>query len=399
MKKFGFLVLAVMIAVAGFVGGMSFERGRLETAWGATPEQLKTIFSGTTLDAEIDTTLYSRVWNLLQTSYVHKPVSDTDLFYGSLSGMVSGIGDPYTVFFKPKEAEKFTTDLSGKFYGIGAEIGIKKEQLLVIAPLPETPAERAGLKSGDLLLSIDGTDTFGMSVEAAVDKIRGKKGTNVVLTIYREGAKDKQDITIMRDEIKIKSVKWEIADGIATISIAQFGADTAPLFAQALEDARKQNVKGYLIDLRNNPGGFLDTSVTMASQWIKEGIIVREKFNDGSEETYARAGDLKLLGKPTVVLVNGYSASASEILAGALQDFGVATIIGEKTYGKGSVQTIEDLPDGSAVKITVAEWYTPKGRSINKQGIVPDIDLKRGDDPKKDEQKDKALEVLKEKIK
>jgi carboxyl-terminal processing protease len=398
-KKIITTIVGVGLITGSFFAGSYVERAKIDAAFATTPENLQKVFAQSIIDPSIDTSLYGRVWNILKSTHVDKPLSDKELFYGSLEGLVSGIGDPYTTFFRPKEAEKFASSLDGKFFGIGAQLEMKDDALMILATLPETPAARAGLKSGDFIIKIDDIDTYGMNVDEAVDKIRGSKGTKVKLTIIREGERETKDYTITRDEINIKSVASKIENNIQTLSIAQFGGDTARLFFEFLDEGKKAGVKGYVIDLRSNPGGFLDTSVTLASQWIKEGVIVREKFSDGSEETYNRIGDTRLVGVPTVVLVNEYSASASEILAGALQDFGVATIVGNKTFGKGSVQTMQELPDGSAIKITIAKWYTPKGRSIDKQGVMPDVEIKRGDDPKKDVQMEKAIELLKEKIK
>ena len=398
-KKIITTIVGVGLITGSFFAGSYVERAKIDAAFATTPENLQKVFAQSVIDPSIDTALYGRVWNILKNTHVDKPLSDKDLFYGSLEGLVSGIGDPYTTFFRPKEAEKFASSLDGKFFGIGAQLEMKDDALMILATLPETPAARAGLKSGDFIIKIDDVDTYGVNVDEAVDKIRGNKGTKVKLTIIREGERETKDYTITRDEIKIKSVASKIENNIQTLSIAQFGGDTARLFFEFLDEGKKAGVKGYVIDLRSNPGGFLDTSVTLASQWIKEGVIVREKFSDGSEEAYNRIGDTRLVGVPTVVLVNEYSASASEILAGALQDFGVATIVGNKTFGKGSVQTMQELPDGSAIKITIAKWYTPKGRSIDKQGVMPDVEIKRGDDPKKDVPMEKAIELLKEKMK
>lgn len=334
------------------------------------------------------------VWQILQSQYVDRPLGDTQLFYGALEGLVNGVGDPYTVFFNPDTAKKFNEELAGNFDGIGAEVGIRDDQIVIIAPLPETPAEKAGLKTGDAILTIDGKDTAGASLDAAVSAIRGPKGTTVALVLQRKGQAKPFSVSIVRETIIIKSVVSEIKKGpqstrpdIAVIKVAQFGEDTVAGFRAAVDQALAANVRGIVLDLRGNPGGFLDAGVEVASAWIDKGPIVIEQFHGDSRTEYPPNGPSVLKGLKTVVLVNEGTASASEIVAGALQDNKAATIIGKKTFGKGSVQSLEDLGDGSALKITVAKWLTPLGRSIDQQGITPDIitqtpeTIKEGEDP------------------
>lgn len=340
------------------------------------------------------------IWQLLQKEYVDRPVSDTKLFYGALAGLVAGVGDPYTVFFDPATAKEFDDELAGTFEGIGAEIGLKDNRITVIAPLEGTPAERAGIQTGDVIRSIDGQDTTGMSVENAVNRIRGKRGTTVTLVLYRPSTDQETTQTVTRDTINVQSVKFEMRGvgeekNIAYIRIAHFSEDTSEAFAQAVTAALGKNPKGIILDLRNNPGGFLDTAVEVASAWIDEGTIVTEQGDRRVD--HPAEGTSPLKGQKTIVLVNGGSASASEIVAGALQDAGAATLLGEKTFGKGSVQALRQLADGSAVKITVAKWLTPKGRSINDTGITPDVvlpidaaTLKPDEDP----QLNRAFEML-----
>lgn len=349
------------------------------------------------LSRDVDFGLYWRVWNVLKDRYIERPVSDTQLFYGSLEGMVDALGDPYTVFLDPETTEKFTEELSGRFDGIGAEIGKKDEILTIIAPLPDTPAERAGIVAGDRILAIDGVDTAGMTVEEAVTRIRGLRGTPVVLTIAREGQETSQDITITRAEITIHSVRSEMRDdGIAVINLYQFGEDTAAEFSQTVQELLVRNPRGIILDLRNNPGGFLDAAVDVAGEWIPAGELVVIEQNDTRSE-FRSPGPARLAGIATAVLVNGGSASGAEILAGALQDYDTATLIGTQTFGKGSVQDFQMFDDGSAVKYTIAEWLTPLGRSINQQGIAPDEvvefteeDAVAGRDP----QLERAVQIL-----
>ena len=301
----------------------------------------------------------------------------------------------------PKIAKEFSNDLAGTFEGIGAELGKKNDIITIVAPLAGMPAEKAGLQAGDQIYAVDGESTAGLTIDEVVNKIRGPKGTKVTLTIFRKGFEKTEDITIIREMIIVKSVKTKISeDGIFIITITNFNDDTSDLFKQAVAEAVSKNPKGIILDLRNNPGGYLETAIDVASEWIDEGIIVSEQFSQEKKNEYKNRGLARLKNFPTVVLVNQGSASASEIVAGALKDYGKATIVGMKTFGKGSVQTLEDMDDGSSIKITVAKWLTPKGYNINDQGITPDIqiDLTLEDyNADKDPQINKAIEILNKK--
>ncbi|MDA1038371.1 MAG: S41 family peptidase [bacterium] len=320
----------------------------------------------------VDFRLFWETWNHLKDSYYRQPVSDKDLFYGALKGLVAGVEDPYSVFFDPEETQIFTQELEGSFGGVGMEIGIREDQLQVIAPLPGTPAEAAGLRTGDKIFAIDGEDTVGMSVGEAVFLIRGEKGTTVVLTISHNGFATVEDVAVVRDKIQIDSVKMEIEDGVAVISIATFNEDAISLFGEAVQEVLTKDVKGIILDLRNDPGGLLEAAMEISSEWANGRPVVIQRVK-GVEHAYKGSGVPRLSGIPTVVLVNGGSASASEIVAGALQDYDLATIVGEVTFGKGSVQDYQLLSDKSSVKITIAEWLTPNGNSIHENGIQPDI--------------------------
>ncbi|MBU1126699.1 MAG: S41 family peptidase [Patescibacteria group bacterium] len=322
---------------------------------------------------EIDFRQFWEAWDLIKDSYVDQPVSEEALFYGAMQGLFSALEDPYSLFFTPELAEEFNMELDGTFYGIGAEIGIRDDSIVIIAPLADSPAEHAGILASDSILAIDGTETYGMTINQAVTLIRGEEGTPVVLTMWRKGWKDSRDVEIVRGEINLDSVEWEIRDdGIAVIDIYMFNEQTTTLFQEAVQDVLTNDAKGIVLDLRNNPGGLLTEAINIAGFWVDGKPVVIEKVQDKQTELSA-AGVAQLAGIPTVVLVNGGSASASEILAGALQDYNAATLIGEQTFGKGSVQELYGFPDQSAVKITVAEWLTPNGRFINDIGIEPDI--------------------------
>lgn len=355
--------------------------------------------SDNVLTQDVNFALFWEVWDTLKKEYVDKDkLNEKEMFYGAIKGMVASAGDPYTVFMDPKIAQEFADDLAGTFEGIGAEIGIRKDVLTVVAPLADSPAEKAGLKAGDKILTIDDMSTAGITVEEAVSKIRGQKDTNVTLTIFREGMEKPTNFVITRKQIVVKSIKTEKRkDGLYVIKINSFNDDTYDLFSRAVAEVIKDKPKGIILDLRNNPGGYLDTAVEIASSWVEDGIIVTEKFGDDKKNEFMAQGKALLKDYKTVVLVNQGSASASEILAGALKDHGKAVIIGEKTFGKGSVQTLEDLKDGSVIKITIAKWLTPAGNNINEQGIEPDVvvELRLEDyNENKDPQMDKAVEYL-----
>ncbi|MFA5155188.1 MAG: S41 family peptidase [Patescibacteria group bacterium] len=401
-KKTGLVVAAAVLAAAIFSGGyyLGHNPGRLSffnRPLAFSPEAVKLTVRNTT-NTPVDFNLYWQVWDSLKNNYVDKnKVSDQDLFYGSLKGLAESTGDPYTVFMTPQESKEFSDELSGTFEGIGAELGMRNETATVIAPLDGTPAQKAGIRAGDKIYAVNSEPTIGLTIDAIVKKIRGPKDTKVTLTIIRGNDKPKE-ITITRGIIQVKSVTttWR-PDGLLLIRISNFNNDTAGLFSQAVNLALTKNPKGIIVDLRNNPGGYLDTAVNLASEWVPEGPIVAEQFSGNKRNEYPATGNARLQHFPTVVLINAGSASASEILAGALRDYKKATIVGEKSYGKGSVQTLNDLTGGAALKITVAKWLTPAGDYINDKGLEPNIvvPLSAADaDKGKDPQLDKAVQLL-----
>lgn len=351
---------------------------------------------------QIDFSLFWEVWDILQEKYVDaKSITSEELLFNSIKGMLWATKDPYTIFLDPKENKEFNESIEGKFEGIGAEMGIKQGILTVVAPLQDSPAEQSGLRAGDKVLKIDGEPTVEMNIDEAVSKIRGKKGTEVVLNIFRNNGEDKTiDISVTRDVIKVKSVTFEIKnDDVAYFNIMRFGDDTVRSFRKFINKVPK-NTKGIILDLRNNPGGYLDSSVDIASLMLPRGkVVVIEEDKDGNKvKKFSKGGD-KLSSIKTLVLINEGTASASEILAGALRDNRTnVTIIGEKSFGKGSVQELIDLKGGSAVKVTIAKWLTPNGEQINEKGIAPDVEVELSNDDydnDRDPQLDKALELLK----
>jgi len=360
------------------------------TGIGEVPDYLK---------KSADVSLLWDTWDIVKKNYVDQPVDDHTLLYGAMSGIVAAMDDAHSIFFNPEVNENFLQELSGTFYGIGAEISIKNNLLQIVSPLPDSPAEKAGLRPGDIILKIDGIETIEMSIDYAISKIRGQKGTSVILTVFRKDETEARDITVVRDEIKIQSVKWKMLEGnIALIELRYFNSDTGKEFNKIADEIVKNNPSYIILDMRNDPGGFLEVSIDIASQFIPEGVIVSEHSFDGTTEEHVASGRAKLKEFPIIVLINEGSASASEIVAGALKDYEKAILVGKKSFGKGSVQTLFDLKDGSAIKLTIAKWFTPKGSTIEKLGISPDveIDLTEEDfNANKDPQLDKALEIIK----
>jgi carboxyl-terminal processing protease len=353
---------------------------------------------------KVDFSVFWDAWNELDKSYIDKEnLKVQERVYGAIEGMVGATGDPYTNFMTPEETKDFNTDMEGSFEGIGAEIGVREDILTIIAPISGMPAEKAGLKAGDKVIEIDEESAVDLSVDEAVKKIRGPKGSKVTLTILREGESETQDIEITRDEIDLKSVRYEKkGGGIAYIQIASFSEDTSSEFNKEITKLIADNSKGIILDLRNNPGGYLNIAVRMASKFIPRGeLVVQERKSNGKVDQFKALGGANLEELPVVVLINEGSASASEILAGALRDQKGSLLIGEKSFGKGSVQQLKKLKDGSSLKVTIAEWLTPNGDSINEEGLKPDIKVEitqENIENQEDVQMNKALEEIKKKI-
>jgi carboxyl-terminal processing protease len=312
---------------------------------------------------------------------------------------VKSYGDPYTVFMPPVEAKMFEDDIRGNFSGVGMEIGIKDEILTVITPLKNTPAERAGINAGDQILKIDDTITSGLSVDEAVRIIRGENGTTVSLTILKKGAEEPKEIKVVRAVITIPTIDTENrSDGIFVIKLYNFSAVSPGLFRDALRQFVESGSHKLILDLRGNPGGYLDAAIDMASFFLPAGkVVVTEDFGGNKDNTVYRSKGYNVFNDSLrmVILVNEGSASASEILAGALHEHNIAKLVGEKTYGKGSVQEVIKITPETTLKVTVARWLTPSGHNISKEGLMPDVVVERGKDPLKDSQFDKAVELLK----
>lgn len=392
-------LLAVLMIVMSFGAGFSYGRNSLPSQ--SVGQDLLGLVKGdkSVNEESVDFGTFWDVWDLLKTTYSLGPLDEKKMVYGAISGMVDSLGDPYTVFLTPEENEELENDLKGVFGGIGAEIGFKDEYITIIAPLKDSPADKAGLRAGDRIIEVNDEDIEGLNVDEVVSLIRGEKGTTVKISIMR--GEEFQDFEIMRDTIIDKTVKWEMKEGgIIYLEINQFKDDTAQELDDQIISILSQNPKGMVLDLRNNPGGYLDVVVAVAGRFVKEGdTVVIEKSGDGKEQVYKAEGNQAFEGIPMVVLVNEGSASASEILAGALKDYKIATVVGKKTFGKGLVQGISGLEDGSALKVTVAEWMTPSGSNINQTGIAPDVEIgytMEDYQADRDPQLDKALELLKQ---
>ncbi len=380
------LILFLILPILGFLLGWSLSQKNAEYEPAVSieseipdtevvvVEEPKLKIKKNTKPKDVDLSLFWETWNGMEENYLYKEkLVVEDQVYGAIKGMIRSLGDSYTVFMTPDETKKFEENIAGEFEGIGAEIAIRNKQLLIVTPLKGSPAQMAGLKSGDVIFKINDELTHDLSVDEAVMKIRGPKGEKVVLTIIREYKPNPLEITIVRDNIVVKTLEWEMNDDVAVVSLAQFGTDIVSDFQSITADILLQNPRGVVLDLRNNGGGFLDACVQIASEFLDKEIIVRtkgRKFGDSGDIMSGRNG--AFLEMPLIVLVNQGSASASEIFAGAVQDHKRGLLLGVKTFGKGSVQNVIPLSDGSSLKVTIAEWLTPEGKSIHEVGIDPD---------------------------
>jgi len=387
---FGFLGFFLGVVLISIVFGTGFFIGKLQVICPVCKPE------------EVDFSLFWETWNVLKEKFYQPEKFDTQkMTEGAISGMVKSLGDPYTSFFNPQETKEFFEEAKGTFEGIGIEIDKKKEELVVIAPLEGTPAERAGIRAGDKILKIDDKETVDLSLEEAVKLIRGPKGTEVKLTISRGDWKEPKEFKISRALIKIPSLKWELKeDDIVYLKLYQFFDRTGDDFRKSAIEILNSPAKKIILDLRNNPGGYLEVAREISGWFLKRGdVVVIEDFGPGKEKNeYKADGNEKFLDYPIVVLINQGSASASEILAGALRDNRNVLLIGEKSFGKGSIQELEELRGGSSLKITIANWLTPKGQLITDKGLEPDIKVEMSEEDyeqDRDPQLEKALEVIK----
>jgi carboxyl-terminal processing protease len=382
------LAIAVVL-VAVFALGIGVGNGRISFgAQGASGN----------LPNSLDYGSVNQAYEALKNNY-DGSLDANKLLDGAKKGLAEATGDPYTEFFSASDAKDFNNELNGTFSGIGAELGQDSDgNLVVMSPIDGFPAAKAGLRAQDVVTAIDGASTSGMSVDTAVNKIRGNKGTKVTLKVIRDKTQQ-LSFTITRDNIKVPSVNYKILDGnIGYMQITQFSDDTSSLALKAAQEFQKDNVNGVVLDLRDDPGGLLTAAVDVSSLWLDNGkTVLQEKRGNVVVNTYTANGNDLLHGIPTTVLVNAGSASAAEITAGALHDNNAATLVGVKSYGKGSVQQVLKLAGGAELKVTVARWYRPNGQNIDKKGIMPDKVVTMSDDDYKngsDPQKDAALTIL-----
>lgn len=393
------LFIFIIIAIAGSFG-IGFSLGKIQ---GRQIPIAGIINLEEGKPADVDFSLFWSAWNAVQEKFVDRDTLNyEDLVFGAIAGMVDALEDPYTVFMNPRDAKKFLEDISGFFEGVGMEIGIRSEQLQVIAPLQGTPAKRAGLRAGDRILKIDDTFTRSLNIDEAVSLIRGEKGTIVTLSILREGWDAPQDFEIQRAVIEIPSLEWEMKEGnVAYVKLFQFSEKAERDFQRAVSEFIEMGADRLVLDLRNNPGGFLEVAQGLAGWFLERGSIVTiEDFGNGIEEkVYKAKGSALLIEYPVVILINEGSASASEILAGALRDNRGIQLVGQQSFGKGSVQELDRLRDGSSLKVTVAHWLTPNRILIQEKGLEPDVvvELTEEDFEKElDPQLEKAIEMVQE---
>ncbi|MBT3282953.1 S41 family peptidase [bacterium] len=401
-KSSVFTMVVVILLVAGaffsglFIGGN--KNGRISAAAPISTD-------GSLTPAVIDFSPLWKAWNAINEKFVPATttdaITDEDKLYGTIQGLAGSLGDPYTVFFPPEDAKVFEADIRGNFEGVGMEIGIRDKVLTVVAPLKGSPAEKAGMMSGDKVLKIDETPTDGMTIDKAVKLIRGEGGTAVNLTVFREGEDELLTIEIIRGTIQIPTIDTELReDGIFVISLHNFSAISSNLFREALREFIVSGTDKMILDLRSNPGGFLEAAIDMASWYLPAGkVVVTEDFGDNGKPRVHRSKGYNIFTDKLqmMILQNQGSASASEILAGALSQHGIATLVGTRSFGKGSVQELVHITPDTSLKVTVARWLTPNGSSISDGGLSADVeveftseDFEAGIDP----QLDKAVELL-----
>ena len=368
------------------------------------PDNIQSEILATTTGS-VDFSIFWETWRRVEQSYLKRNELDYNkMVYGAVSGMVNSLGDPYTVFFTPKQADDFNEELSGLYEGVGMVVGIKNETLTVVSPFKGTPADMAGLKTGDEIVKVGDSLTKNMSIEEAVSLIKGPRGTQVKLLILREGWTEPKEFILKRDAIKIPTMETELKenDTIIVIKLFQFNRLASSEFQKVvLQIFNSTKTKGIVFDLRDNPGGFLDEAINIAGWFVKKGDVVtwQDTGDKDNEKPYESSGPASLADYPTVVLINGGSASGSEILAGALRDKLGIKLIGEKSFGKGSVQDQINLSGGASLKVTIARWLTPNKISINEQGLAPDFEVKlstaTSTDQTIDVQLEKGIEILK----
>ena len=399
-KKVFTTYLVIVLLLVTFMAGLYIGRSKyVQNNYREKNVELANINSNKT--ERVDFNLFWDVWETIEEKYIDE-LDYQKMLRGAITGMVASLDDPYTVYMDPEANKEFQEEIAGTFEGIGAEIGIKNNKLTIISPLPSPPAEQAGIKARDTILAINGEGTIDMNLIEAVARIRGEKGSTVTLNIIRSDWDEAQDIEITRDTIEVESVTWDLkkqnGKSIAYIELIYFGEDTSTEFKKVVTDIMAYEVDGIILDLRGNTGGYLETSIEVGSEFVANGqVIAIESFSDGEENKFKAKNGARLANISVVVLIDEGSASASEIVAGALRDHRQSKLIGQKSYGKGSVQELESYDDGSSLRVSVAKWLTPAGKNINGEGLSPDIEVELSDedyDNDRDPQLDKALEII-----
>lgn len=414
-----FVLIATLLILSG---GIGYRLGERKVTITRTPTNAIIVNQTPPTNATVDFTLFWDVWQrLFRYYYDASSLDPKKMAEGAIVGMVNSLGDPYTAFLPAQENKEFKEDIGGAFDGIGAQLGLKDGRIIVVAPLKGTPAEKAGIKPSDWILKVNDEETVGWTLPQTIAKIRGKGGTTVSLTILHENSQKPLDLAIVRDTITLPSVEsWvkrpaEITEiksvtgaasflsdtrSIGYIRLSRFGDRTQDEWEKAVSSLVTQlkdtNAKGLIFDLRNNPGGYLEESISIASEFIKDGVIVTQKNSDGTKDDYRVNRKGRLTDIPMVVLINKGSASAAEIVAGALRDYKRATLVGETSFGKGSVQTPQELSGGASLHVTTGLWLLPKGDWIHKKGITPDVVVSSDDmsEASADAQLAKAIEIL-----
>lgn len=392
-RRTAVLLAAAILVGAGFGLGRATDQDRLRVR---APRGGGSGTSG--LPAPLNAGRIQELWHVLHEKYAG-PLDDADLAEGALRGIAAGTSDPYTTYANPEESRQFESELSGAFTGVGIEIGLRRGAVTVIAPLRGSPAERAGIRARDIIVKIDGDKVnHALTLTEVVSKIRGPAGTEVKLTVVREGADEPLEFTVRRERISLESVKLELRGGVAVITLSGFNEDTARRFRRAARELLAAGAQGILLDVRNNPGGILDQAVTIAGHFLpRDSLVVTEVPKEGEGKREHRTeGPADLANLPTVVLLNGGSASAAEILAAALHDQRNVSLVGETTFGKGSVQELIELSDGATLRVTIARWHTPRDQELTEEGIAPTVKV-QDPEPEKDPDEilEKGLELLK----
>jgi carboxyl-terminal processing protease len=402
-KKYKVFLITGFLVTVAFGAGMFFGKSSRNTTYEVPISKYSSLASTT---VNMDT--FWTVWKLLDEKFVytHKDSTSTteqDKLWGAIQGLTDAYGDPYTVFMPPVVSTSFESEISGNFEGVGMELGIKDKNIVVVAPLKDTPAYKAGVLKGDVVVEINGKSTVGMSVDDAVKLIRGKAGTSITITFARIGTAKPIEIKIIRGIIDVPTADTEIKGDVFVIKLYNFYAPSSDKFRLALRDFVESGKNKLILDLRGNPGGYLESAVNMASWFLPLGkTVVRESFGTNIEEQVYRSSgyDIFTNNLKMIILADNGSASASEILAGALQEHGIAKIVGTKTFGKGSVQELIKITPDTSLKVTIARWLTPNGISISDGGLTPDYEVKMTEKDlaaNKDPQMDKAIEILNQK--